>query len=34
MMIHPDDPTGAAFLWPVAMLFVYATGAFGWLVLR
>lgn len=33
-MMHPDDPTGAALLWPLIMLAVYATTALGWLVAR
>lgn len=33
-MYHPDDPTGAAIIWPFAMIIVYASMAFGWVVLR
>lgn len=29
-MYHPDDPTGAALMWPLAMLVVYALPVLGW----
>ena len=34
-MNAPDNHNdGVVLLWPVAMLIVYASTAFGWLVLR
>ena len=32
--MNEHDPTGAAILWPLAMLCVYAMTAFGWVVAR
>lgn len=32
--MNEHDPTGAALMWPLAMLIVYASAAFGWLVAR